>query len=129
MTTWRALPRWASITLGVYVGAFLVGTVSHIVDFAQQGADVYATAPPALRLFFVALVVIDPVVVVLILRLRRSGVLLAVAVMVADVAANLAMTAIDQGWALALTLPLFGVVVLATAPPLWRVLSRRPLVE
>ena len=129
MTTWRALPRWARITLGVYAGAFLVGTGSHLVDFAVQGTGVYASAPPVLRAFFVALVVLDPLVVVLVVRLRRAGVLLAVAVMVADVAANLAMTAIDPRWTLAVTLPLFGVVVLATALPLWRVLSRRPLVE
>ena len=130
MTTWRALPRWARITLGVYAGAFLVGTASHLLDIALQGARVYSSAPPPLRLFFVALVVLDPLVVVLVLRRRRrAGVLLAVAVMVADVGANLAMTAIDPGWALAVTLPLFGVVVLATAPPLWRVLSREPLVE
>ena len=123
MTTWRALPRWARITLGVYVGAFLVGTVSHIVDFALQGADVYATAPPALRLFFVALVVIDPVVVVLLLRLRRSGLLLAVAVIVADVAANLAMTTIDPAWPFPVTQSLFGLFALVAAPPAWRAMA------
>ena len=129
MTTRKALPHWARITLGVYAGAFLVGTVSHLLDIALQGARVYSAAPPPLRLFFVALVVLDPLVVVLVLRRRRAGVLLAVAVMVADVGANLAMTAIDPRWTLAVTLPLFGVVVLATALPLWRVLSRTPLVE
>jgi len=129
MTTRKALPRWARITLGVYAGAFLVGTVSHLLDIALQGAQVYAAAPPVLRAFFVALVVLDPLVVVLVLRRRRAGVLLALAVMVADVGANLAMTAIDPTWRLAVTLPLFGVVVLATALPLWRVLSREPLVE
>jgi len=123
MTTWRALPRWARIALGVYAGAFLVATVSHIVDIVVHGDSVYAAAPPQLRLFFVSLVVLDPVVVALVLRMRRAGVLLAVAVMLADVTANVAMSAIDPTWRLAPTLPVFGVFVVVTALPLWRSLA------
>ena len=123
MTTGRALPRWAGITLAVYAGAFLVGTVSHLLDFVLQGVEVYATAPLLLRVFFVALVVIDPLVVVLVLRRPRAGVLFALAVMVADVAGNLAMTALDPAWPFPVTQSLFGVFVLATSLPLWRVLG------
>jgi hypothetical protein len=123
MTTWRALPRWARIVLGVYVGAFLVATASHIIDIVVQGAGVYATAPPALRVFFVALVLIDPVVVVLIVRLHRAGVIAVVAVIVADVAANLAMTLVDPAWPPPVTQSLFGVFALATSLPVFRALG------
>jgi len=121
--TWRALPRRARIVLGVYVGAFLVATVSHVIDMVVQGADVYASAPPALRVFFLALVLIDPLVVVLVVRLRRAGVVLVVAVIVADVAANLAMTVVDPAWPPPVTQSLFGVFALVTALPAWRALA------
>ncbi|WP_433143054.1 hypothetical protein ACQPZ8_47580 [Actinomadura nitritigenes] len=48
----------------------------------------YAFAPAVLQVFFTALAVLDPLVVVLLARARPAGVTLAAAVMAADVTAN-----------------------------------------
>ncbi|WP_433241516.1 hypothetical protein [Actinomadura nitritigenes] len=48
----------------------------------------YAFAPTVLQVFFTALAVLDPLVVVLLARARPAGVTLAAAVMAADVTAN-----------------------------------------
>ncbi|MCU1404196.1 MAG: hypothetical protein JWQ43_499 [Glaciihabitans sp.] len=113
------------MTLGVYIGAFLVGTTTHIIDLAVLGRDVYGTAPAAFQVFFVALTLLDPLIAILLSRLHRSGLALAVAVMVIDVTANLLMTGIDPAWPWPFTQSLFGILVLITVTPLWLSLAPR----
>jgi hypothetical protein len=72
--------------------------------------------------FFVILVVLDPLVVVLLGLVRREGIWLATGVMVLDVVANWvgnwAQIRHDPGLNVPWVITLFGVFVLATAPPL-----------
>lgn len=108
--------------LAVWIVGFLIGTISHILDLAAGGLQTYAEFPAALRLFWVSLAILDPVVVVLLALRRRTGIVLALVVILADIAVN---------WTVLLTIggnPLFGVVnqtlfavtLIGTAPFLWR---------
>ncbi|MEU8629783.1 hypothetical protein [Streptomyces sp. NPDC048669] len=72
-----------------YVICFLWGTTVHLVDLAGGGHNSYASyAPAPIRVYFVALVLLDPLAAVLLARLRPAGVLVAVAVMSVDMTAN-----------------------------------------
>jgi hypothetical protein len=81
--------RWrVRCALGVYLIGFAEGTCAHLWDLAHGGVHAYAFAPVVLQVFFTALVVLDPLVIVLLARARPAGVTLAAAVMAADVTAN-----------------------------------------
>ncbi|WP_369368224.1 hypothetical protein AB5L52_40615 [Streptomyces sp. CG4] len=131
---WRALPVWARRTLVVYVGGFLEGTCAHGLDLARGGLHAYAAfAPVPLQVFFVALVVLDPLVAVLAARMRPVGIRSAGVVMTLDVLAN---WYVNWPWVtqdpVALLRPVgllpisvFGVFVLVTLRPLLRTLDGR----
>ncbi|WP_406149696.1 hypothetical protein [Streptomyces sp. NBC_01012] len=73
----------------MYAIGFLEGFGAHVLDLARAGIHAYAPFHwVPLQAFFVALVVLDPLVVVLVVLVRRAGVWLAGAVMVMDVCAN-----------------------------------------
>ncbi|MGW7821094.1 hypothetical protein ACWGLF_23860 [Streptomyces puniciscabiei] len=128
---WRALPRRVLV---LYAGGFLEGACSHAVDLVRGGLHAYAGfGPVPLQVFFVALVVLDPLAVLLTLRARPSGIRLAGAVMTLDVLAN---WYVNWPWVRAdparllhpvglLPITLFGVFVLASAPALLRALDGR----
>ena len=105
-----------------WVAGFLVGTTTHTLDLVLGGLDAYAGFPPALRIFWVALTLLDPLTALLLGLRRRAGVVLGLAVILADIAVN---------WSVFLTvggLSLFGVLcqsafaalLVCTAPLLWR---------
>ena len=86
---WADLPRWARWVLAVYLIGFAEGTGAHVRDLVRGGIHAYSSVPQAwIQVFFVSLVVLDPLVVVLIAFVRREGIWLAAGVMVLDVAAN-----------------------------------------
>ncbi|QEV42747.1 hypothetical protein CP978_33160 [Streptomyces nodosus] len=86
---WGGQPVWARWVLAVYVIGFLEGACAHVLDLARDGIHAYAAFPQVpLQVFFVGLVILDPLVVVLVVLVRREGIWLASAVMVADVFAN-----------------------------------------
>ncbi|MGN5377768.1 hypothetical protein ACQ4WX_08950 [Streptomyces lasalocidi] len=126
---WRALPRRARAALVLYAAGFLEGTGAHAADLARGGLHAYAGfGPLPLQVFFVALIVLDPLAAVLILRVRPAGIRLATAVMTLDVLANWYA---NRSWVVAhptallrpVGLPpitLFGLFVVATAPALLR---------
>ncbi|MER6070662.1 hypothetical protein ABT187_17905 [Streptomyces sp. NPDC001817] len=130
----RALSRRVRWTLVVYAGGFLEGTCSHVLDLTRGGLHAYAAfASLPLQVFFVALVVLDPLVAVLTLRSRAVGVRLAAVVMPLDVFAN---WYVNWPWVREdpagllrpvglLPITLFGVFVVATVPWLLRALDGR----
>ncbi|MGH3153467.1 MAG: hypothetical protein ACRDOB_22415 [Streptosporangiaceae bacterium] len=105
---------------------FTDGTAAYIRDLTRGGIHAYSLFPQAwIQVFFVSLVVLDPLVVALAVFVRREGIWLAAGVMVLDVAANWI-----GNWpslpkdparllrpAGLLPITLFGVVVLVTALP------------
>ncbi|MEE6286459.1 hypothetical protein V2J52_02175 [Georgenia sp. MJ173] len=86
--------RWAGVPTDVrriVAGTVLVfgyGTVVHLVQLVRAPAEPYPGAPGWLVAFFVSLTVLDPLVVVLLVRRRRVGHTLACAVLGGDALAN-----------------------------------------
>lgn len=135
----RALRRWHDAPILVrravtgLVLALAYGTVVHVVHLAGSWAHPYPTPPrwlplPGwLRVYFVTLTVLDPLAAVLLALRRRSGVALAVAVLVTDAAANgyanhvldpaVGITTGRVGQA---AITLLALASLALAPALWR---------
>ena len=115
----------------MYLIGFAQGTGAHVLDLLRGGIHAYSSLPQAwIQVFFVSLVVLDPLVVVLVAFVRREGIWLA-AVMVVDVAANWTgnWPSLQEDPARLLRpvgllpITLFGVFVLVTALPLLRVMK------
>ena len=117
----------------MYLIGFLEGAGAHCLDLIRGGVHAYASfAPVPLQVFFVSLVVLDPLVVVLVACLRPEGIRLAGGVMVMDVIANWIVNwpqlQEDPAWLLRpvglLPITLFGLFVVASSVPLLRVMTR-----
>ena len=75
--------------VAIYVLCFGLGTLSHGRDFLLNGLRPYAAAPLPFEAFWSSLIFIDIVVIgFLCSRNMRFGVVLALAIMLADVAIN-----------------------------------------
>ena len=124
-TDWARLPRWARWVLAGYLIGFADGTGAHIRDLARDGVHAYAAfGPVPVQVFLVALVVLDPLVLILAGLARPAGVWLACAVLLLDNAANWIgnwpglrsdpLRLVEPAGLLPITA--FSVFVLATAP-------------
>ena len=82
---WRAHPPWVRAVLGVYVLAFAVGTGTHLDALVHGWGFAHH---PLLNAYWTLLVVIDPVVIWLVLRVPRAGVIAALLTMLTDVGIN-----------------------------------------
>ena len=110
----------------MYLIGFVEGTADHVRWMTHGGIHAYASSYPpiAIQVFFVSLVVLDPLAVALVAFVRREGIWLAAAVMALDIAANWIGNWArirrhgppDVPW----LITLFGVFVLVTALPLLR---------
>jgi hypothetical protein len=108
--------------VAIYVAAFAIGACNHARDFAAGGWRPYSWTPWPLEAFWSALIVLDTLAIVLLLRWRQVGLLLAVMIMLADVAINsYAAVALDlPGFPAALVLQsLFLGFVLGSTPFVW----------
>jgi hypothetical protein len=129
---WGGLPRWARWVLAAYLIGFAQGTAAHIRDLVRGGIHAYSALPQAwIQVFFVGLVVLDPLVVALAGFVRREGIWLAAGVMALDVTANWIgnWPSLHEDPARLLgpvglaPITLFGVFVLVTALPMLRVMK------
>ncbi|MFD9603982.1 hypothetical protein [Streptomyces sp. NPDC059970] len=129
----RHLPRRVLFVVTVYVICFFWGTAMHLMDLAGGGHNSYASPAPApIRVYFVALVLLDPLVAVLLARLRPIAVIVASTVMTVDASANYYVNwpQISQhpDYLLRpfglLPFTLFALFVAVTASPLYRHLAR-----
>lgn len=105
----------------LWVIGFLIGTTTHTMDLILGGLNVYSGFPPGVRLFWVALTILDPVTAALIIFRRRSGIVLGSAVIIADIAVNWTVFALVGGLSLygVISQSLFAVLIVVTARPLW----------
>ncbi|MFI6859609.1 hypothetical protein ACIBKZ_06825 [Streptomyces sp. NPDC050421] len=117
----------------MYLIGFLEGAGAHCLDLIRGGIHVYASfASLPLQVFFISLVVLDPLVVVLVGLVRPEGIRLASGVMVVDVIANWIVNwpqlQEDPAWLLRpvglLPITLFGLFVVASSVPLARTTKR-----
>lgn len=100
----------------------------HARDIAAGGWLPYRSAPMALNLYWTSLAVLDPATVILLLRRPRTGLYLALAVMISDVAVNswAALTVFqDRFWMPALWLHIaFLALIVGCLPWLYSALER-----
>ena len=82
---WRAYPPWVRAVLGVYVLAFAVGTGTHLDALVHGWGFAHH---PLLNAYLTLLTVVDPVVIWLVLRVPRAGVIAALLTMLTDVGIN-----------------------------------------
>lgn len=84
--------------------------------------NAYSDFPLGVRLFWVSLTFLDPATATLINFRRRSGIVLGIAVIVADIAVNWTVFVVVGGlsWFGVISQSLFAVLILVTARPLWR---------
>ena len=112
-----------SIMLVLYGAGFADGTIAHLSDLLIAGWQAHHLDPVLLRVFWTALVVLDPAVIaLLLLGWRRTGLLLALSIMLTDVAVNsyAALVLHDRGFGVALPLQaLFLGFVLGSIAFLW----------
>ncbi|TFC87407.1 hypothetical protein [Cryobacterium sp. TMT4-31] len=110
----------ARIFQALWIVGYLIGTSTHTVDLVLGGTNAYSSFPDPLRLFWILLTVLDPLVVVLILLQKQVGVVLGVVVIVVDVGVNATVYATIGGLSLfgVLCQTLFGILILITARPL-----------
>ncbi len=112
-------PRHGAVRIvrGVYALCFAIGGLNHLRDFALRGWRPYKSAPlPAVELYWSALVLLDFAVVVLIATGKtRAALLLALAIMVSDVAINVTATRMAgfdvYGWPLLFQAAVLGFIL------------------
>ncbi|MEX5718028.1 hypothetical protein [Geodermatophilus maliterrae] len=127
---WEGAPRPARVAATAAVAVLAYGTAVHVAQLVLGGGDPYPALPGWLRAYFVSLTLLDPLAAVLLALRRRSGVVLAVAVLVSDAAANawanyavdpaVGVTAGRVGQAV---VTLLAVALVAATPVLWRATS------
>ena len=112
--------------VALWVGAFVIGTVCHLLDIANGGWLPYKGYALGLNVFWTALTVFDPLAVVLLVYRRRAGVYLALFIISVDVLVNLTVGVgefMQNGrftfWGLYTQVPV-GVFMWLTAPMLLR---------
>ncbi len=110
------------LTVFVWLIGFAAGTTTHAIDLVLGGRDVYSDFPTLVRCFWVLLTVLDPLIVVLLIRRSRAAAPMAVIVMVADLAVNWSVFFAVGGLSLfgVLAQSLFGAFVFLTAAHVWR---------
>lgn len=110
---------------------FAEGTGDHVLWMTHGGIHAYARSYPQvpIQVFFVTLIVLDPLCVLLVGFVRRSGIWLSCAVMILDLAANWIgnWSRIRQDWALNVPwlITAFGLFVISSAPPVLRLIASR----
>lgn len=78
----------ARLCVGVLVAGFAIGTFTHAQHLVNVGWVVFSAAPVWMTVYWNTLVVLDPLAAILLLRVRRAGLALGLAIMVSDVAVN-----------------------------------------
>lgn len=76
------------IMIGVLVGGFAVGAVTHSLHLVNVGWVVFDDAPTWMNVYWTALTALDPLAAVLLIWKRPVGLALGAAIILSDVAIN-----------------------------------------
>lgn len=76
------------VAIGILIAGFAIGTTTHVLALLNRGWMVNPSAPVWMNVYWTALTFLDSLAVVLLLRSRRAGLVLALAIMLSDVAIN-----------------------------------------
>ena len=118
----HASPRWVRVLRYLWIAGFAIGTTTHVLDIVLGGAEVYDGFPTVVRVFWLSLTILDPAVIILLALARRSGIVLALAVILVDIAVNWTVFATIGGLSLfgVVNQTLFAVLLALTANRLWK---------
>ncbi|AXE39598.1 hypothetical protein [Acidipropionibacterium virtanenii] len=114
--------RRGRIVLVIWIAGFLVGTASHVLDLVAGGLNTYAQFPTGLRIYWVCLTILDPLTITLLVLRRRTGIVLALAVILSDISVNWAVYLFVSGnplWGV-VNQTVFAAILVSTVPALWR---------
>ncbi len=110
------------LVVGALIVGFVIGTSTHVLQIVNRGWVVFADAPIWMNVYWTSLTFLDPLAAMLLLRARRAGLALALAIMLSDVAVNsYGLYGLDLPsavWALQLQ-TLFGGFLLGAVGFLW----------
>jgi membrane protein HdeD len=81
----RSYPTWVKLTLTVYSIGFLIGTTTHLIAFLNGW---WLPHHPLINTYWGSLTFLDPLVVFLLLRFPRTGLLLSLVIIASDVGVN-----------------------------------------
>ena len=81
----RDRPLWVQLVLAVYVGAFLVGTGTHLDAIVHGG---WFAGHPGLNAYWATLTVLDPVIILMLILIPHAGLIGALVTMLTDVGIN-----------------------------------------
>ncbi|MDJ0362449.1 hypothetical protein [Rhodococcus sp. H29-C3] len=123
-----AQPRDVRVLTGLFFLVFAYGAVVHAVQIVGGGSDPYPCAPTAIPVFFVALVVLDPLAALLIALQWRVGIAIGIGVLALDAVANgivnypphVTEPGVTAGRVGQMLVLLLAVGLAAAAPRLWR---------
>lgn len=108
---------------GLYLACFGIGAFNHARDFLAYGWRPYSWGPTVLEIFWTSLILLDLLIIALLLsRFKRSGLLLAGAIMIADVVANTYALVVLKIAAFGVAVPLqatFLGFILGSIPFIW----------
>ena len=76
------------IMIGVLVGGFAIGTVTHSLHLVNVGWVVFDDAPTWMNVYWTALTALDPLAAVLLIWKRPIGLALGAAIILSDIAIN-----------------------------------------
>jgi hypothetical protein len=125
----RQEPRWRAVeSLRLtMIGAFSVGTCTHVENALRAGLLPLPLQPIAFNLFWTSLTVLDPLAAILLVVRPRVGLVLSGVIMAADVSINAIAFrpsgALRSEWPFWLQVGFAG-LVLAAGPYCWRRLER-----
>ncbi|KQQ01491.1 hypothetical protein ASG06_13650 [Rathayibacter sp. Leaf185] len=105
----------------MWVLGFLIGTTTHTADLIIGGPNAYSAFPLGVRLFWMTLTILDPITAALIVFRRRSGIVLGIVVITADIAVNWTVFATVGGLSSfgVISQSLFAVLLVVTVRRLW----------
>lgn len=106
----------------LWIVGYLIGTTTHVADLVAGGPQTYEAFPTALRVFWMSLTILDPLIVVLLLFRHRAGIVFGIIVILIDIAVNWTVYATIGGNPLfgVINQTLFAILIVATAQLLWR---------
>ena len=125
---WSDYPRTVKLVFVIYTLCFLWATKNHIIDIWRGGLLPYNYAPLAFNCYWTSLTLLDPLAIVLLYYRPYQGMVLAVLIMISDIAVNLYATYtfwngdIYTNRLLQLQI-LFGIFVFSTVPIVWKRLA------
>jgi hypothetical protein len=126
---WRQYPRAVKILFAVYALCFLFATYNHVIDLRHGGFLPYPYAPLPFNIYWTSLTLLDPLAALLLFLLPYHGMVLAVLIMVSDIAVNLYATYILFPSTIMPDTPLlsqiaFGLLLFVTVPIVWKKLKK-----